>query len=339
MPEGTPSGDAAALGRNRAATPGRDRTAAAQLERLLYLLPAAAREGGQDPAQLALDLGIEPAQVLRDLEEVTARVYYHPAGGADDLQISIELARIRVWTTGEFQRPPKLSRREALALSLALRALATEAGQAKRERLLRLARELESGLAVEPSEDLLPRFSLTDYESGEGELRGLLLDAARSGRSCRIRYLAPSDDEPEDREIDPYVVVHATGRWYALGHCHARGEVRAFRLDRILEAAQLSAAFDVPASFTPSDYLSEGRVYRSDDDQEVRVRYAASVAPWLVERGWGMPGPDGSLVATHRAADPGWIVRHVLQYGPEAELLGPPEYRLMVRETAARLVH
>jgi predicted DNA-binding transcriptional regulator YafY len=29
----------------------------------------------------------------------------------------------------------------------------------------------------------------------------------------------------------------------------------------------------------------------------------------------------------------------VLQYGPEAELLEPLEYRLMVRETAERLVH
>ncbi len=44
-------------------------------------------------------------------------------------------------------------------------------------------------------------------------------------------------------------------------------------------------------------------------------------------------------MATHRAADPGWIVRHVLQYGAEAELLEPPAYRLMVRETAERLVH
>ena len=46
-----------------------ERTAAAQLERLLYILPAAAQEGGQDPAQLALDLGVEPIQVFRDLEE------------------------------------------------------------------------------------------------------------------------------------------------------------------------------------------------------------------------------------------------------------------------------
>ncbi len=90
-----------------------DRTAAAQLERLLYILPAAAQEGGQDPAQLALDLGVQPVQVFRDLEEVTARVYYHPSGGADDLQISIELNCVQVRTTGEFRRPPKLSKREA----------------------------------------------------------------------------------------------------------------------------------------------------------------------------------------------------------------------------------
>ena len=47
----------------------------------------------------------------------------------------------------------------------------------------------------------------------------------------------------------------------------------------------------------------------------------------------------GSLEATHHAADPGWVVRHVLQYGAEAEIHEPLEYRLMVRETAERLVN
>ena len=324
---------------DRTAARAYDRTAAAQLERLLYILPAAAQEGGQDPAQLALDLGVQPVQVFRDLEEVTARVYYHPSGGADDLQISIELGCVQVRTTGEFRRPPKLSKREALALSLALRAMAAEASEPKRERVLRFASELEAGLAVAPSDELLPRFALSDYEAGAGELRGLLLDAALAGRRCRIRYLGPSDEEPADREIDPYVVVHAGGCWYTLGHCHSREDIRAFRLDRILEAAQLPQTFELPADFTPSDYMEGSRVYRSDDDQQVRVRYAATVVPWLVERGWGAPGPDGSLEATHHAADPGWVVRHVLQYGAEAEILEPAAYRLLVRETAGRLVN
>jgi proteasome accessory factor C len=316
-----------------------EQTAAAQLERLLYILPAAAQEGGEDPAQLALDLGVEPVQVFRDLEEVTARVYYHPSGGADDLQISIELDCVQVRTTGEFRRPPKLSQREALALSLALRAAAAEADEGRQERLIRFAKELEAGLSWASSEDLLPRFALSDYESGAGELRGLLLDAALAGRRCRIRYLAPSEDAPSNREIDPYVIVHAGGHWYALGHCHAREDIRAFRLDRMLEAAQLSDLFEPQVDFDPADHIEGGRVYRSDDGQEVTIRYAPVVAPWLVERGWGAPGADGSLEATHHAADPSWAVRHVLQYGAEAEILKPPEYRLLVKETAERLVN
>jgi predicted DNA-binding transcriptional regulator YafY len=31
-------------------------------------------------------------------------------------------------------------------------------------------------------------------------------------------------------------------------------------------------------------------------------------------------------------ADDSWAVRHVLQYGPDAEILAPPELREVVRE-------
>ena len=38
-------------------------------------------------------------------------------------------------------------------------------------------------------------------------------------------------------------------------------------------------------------------------------------------------GEDGSLVMEHPLADPDWAVRHVLQYGPDATVLDPPEIR------------
>jgi predicted DNA-binding transcriptional regulator YafY len=41
---------------------------------------------------------------------------------------------------------------------------------------------------------------------------------------------------------------------------------------------------------------------------------------------------DGSLAMDHPLADVQWGVRHVLQYGPDAEVLEPPE----VREELAR---
>jgi predicted DNA-binding transcriptional regulator YafY len=49
------------------------------------------------------------------------------------------------------------------------------------------------------------------------------------------------------------------------------------------------------------------------------------------------PEPDGSVVLHHDVADPRWVVRHVLQYGGEAELVEPGELRERVAR-AARVV-
>jgi predicted DNA-binding transcriptional regulator YafY len=47
---------------------------------------------------------------------------------------------------------------------------------------------------------------------------------------------------------------------------------------------------------------------------------------------------DGSLVLDHPLADQDWAVRHVLQYGPEAEVLEPAEVRQAVVARLERMV-
>jgi predicted DNA-binding transcriptional regulator YafY len=58
------------------------------------------------------------------------------------------------------------------------------------------------------------------------------------------------------------------------------------------------------------------------------VRYSPQVARWLAER---FPGArrleDGAVEVTHRVVEPSWLVRMVLQYGAEAEVVGPASYR------------
>jgi predicted DNA-binding transcriptional regulator YafY len=76
--------------------------------------------------------------------------------------------------------------------------------------------------------------------------------------------------------------------------------------------------------------------YVADDDHQVDVRYAPCVAPWIVEQTGKAPEADGSVVVTHRVADPRWLVRHVLQYAGDATV-EDPHYRGMVREAAERL--
>ncbi|HKJ03492.1 MAG TPA: WYL domain-containing protein [Longimicrobiales bacterium] len=322
-------------------------SATERLERILRLLPAAVKaseEGdGLDLAEAAGIAGVPADQVLEDLREVSGRNGYQPAGEADRIQIDVRGDRIRVWTAGQFRRPVRLTPGEALALSLGLRRLLACGSPGEREARLALARRLERELTAVPAEELEEVTGRIALEAPEGEDEAHLarLDrAARERRRCRLSYLKPAASEAEERTLCPYLLASAEGRWYAVGRSEPPGEVRVFRLDRILEVSLLEDTFEVPPDFEPSDYISGGRVYRGGEEIEALVRYSPEIARWVRERWDGERAetwPDGSLLVRHRVADEGWLVRHVLQYGPEAEVLAPEELRAAVREAARRV--
>jgi predicted DNA-binding transcriptional regulator YafY len=307
-----------------------------QLTRILQLLPRAARRQGVTLAELAEELELQPEQVVADLTAVASRGDYHLAGSGEDTQIVIEAERVHVWTKGEFRRPSRLSPAEALALGTGLRVLAAEQQEPQRAQTLALAARLESGLAGMKREAWEEHIALGAGQ-GSGATRTALLEAARERRRCEIHYLKAGAAQPERRQIDPYVLVAAAGFWYALACCGRSGQVQAFRLDRILSAAPGDETFEVPADFDPAGHLHGDKVFRAAEETEVVVRYSPRIARWIVEKGPAEPRPDGSVVVRHRVADPRWLVRHVLQYGRDAEVLEPAEYRRIVADSVARL--
>jgi len=310
-------------------------TAGEQLERILYLLPLASREGGVPLTEAAERLGVTVETVQRDLEEVTSRAFYHPAGGAEDMQIMLETNHLKIYSHKKFERPPKLSGREMLSLAIGLRAAAAEASSDRATEVLDLAHRIELELAVMPVDDEAHRYTIDEGDDEGAVLRALLNEAARRRTRCRIRYLKPGDSEPAERDVDPYSVVYASGRSYVIAYCHLRDSIRAFRVDRVLDATTLDDGYEVPEEFDPADYVAGGRVFRSEAEDEVVVRYSARVAPWVREQGPIEELGDGCVSVRFTTADPGWVVRHVLQYGPEAEVEGPFAVREMVVEAAA----
>ncbi len=308
-------------------------TAEAQLDRILHILPLAGRAGGATYDELAEMLAVSRDQVVRDVEEVTAREYYHPAGSANDIQIGLVEDTVTVWTGGHFQRPVRLTFGEAAALHLGLRLIAAEQDDpSPHEVLAEVAKRIAWAVPAEIGEQV----AVAGDPRGSDALRTLIVRAAKERRRCRIEYLKPHAPEPESREIDPYVVLYSDGCWYSIGFCHARRERRVFRVDRIMQAEVLEESFEPPDEFDPAEFLAGGRVFRAGEPVEVRVRYSPRVARWLIERGEGDVGEDGSVVVTYDVADPGWLVRHVLQYGPDAEVLESAEARGLVRRAAER---
>ncbi len=321
------------------------RTADAQLERLLHVLPAASRAEGAQLADLAEALGTTEPRILEDLEEVTARVYYHPGGWPDDVSILVESERVRVVRTGGLDRPVRLSSKETLCLALALRGAVASAhlsdGDQREALLERAEQHLGQGTW---SEEEAPGGLVAPERAPDPEgIRETLLSAARERRPCGIMYAKPGAPDADVRVIHPYVSVYGEGLWYTVAWCAVKEEVRVFRMDRILEAAEGDGRFEVPEDFQAEDYVDGGRVYHAGVETAARVRYSARIARWVREKAQLDTSsleeePDGSVVLDHRVADPQWVVGHALEYGPDAEIVEPEEARAMVREVMAGLM-
>jgi predicted DNA-binding transcriptional regulator YafY len=165
------------------------------------------------------------------------------------------------------------------------------------------------------------------------------LAAARAGlrgrRKLNIAYRRASAEEPQDRTVCPYALVASSGMFYLVAFCHRSDGLRIFRLDRIDDATVTEERFEIPNDFSLDRVLRDGRAFSGEGAQPMRIRYSARIARWIAEREGAPLDADGSLTLAHPVADIEWAVRHALQYGPEAEILGPPHVRRAVRDRLA----
>jgi proteasome accessory factor C len=319
-------------------------TAEAQLERILYILPAACRPGGTTFRELADALGVSEDTVKRDIEDIAAREYYHPAGSIDAFGVFWEGDRVTVQAKKEYQRPVRLSAAEGLAVELGLRVLALEAEPARRRKIAAFGRRIRNEMVAPDTlpgaETSAPVHDDSDdpgvfLSIGDDALRGMISDAIADERVCVMSYLKAGDTTPADRRIAPQKLVYYDGLWYTLAYDYERKGTRFFRLDRMLDVEIQPESAEVLRTLE-WDAGDISMPFAADEDERVDVRYAPGIARWITERTGKQPEKDGSVIITHRVADPRWLVRHVLQYAGDATV-EDENYRDKIRAAAERL--
>jgi proteasome accessory factor C len=319
-----------------------------QLDRILYILPRAAAEGGVSVVALAEELQVTRSQIAKDIHEVIARDYYHPASSGALLKILFEGDHLEMSTHGGFDRPTGLTGQEALAVALALRMRASgdQPDSPARDRFLRLTSQLERHASTdfddsEPRErdsngrDAEPKIHLQPVDHRD-QIRDTLLGAHEAKRRLRICYIADRDGEPTERVIRPYSLATGDGHWYVVGHCEERNDIRVFRFDRVMDARMLDDGFECPEDFDASDHAKDGQVFGGTLGDKVDVAYSPEIARWVRER-WtdGKDRADGWYAVRHQVSDARWLTQHVLRYGGEAMVVSPERYRSVVAGAAA----
>jgi proteasome accessory factor C len=302
-------------------------TATDQLRRILALIPALADGEPHKIQDLVWDVGLDRSTMLHDLHSLTER-FDVPGGFVEGLQIFIDGDTISV-VPNHFLRPMRLTKGELCALELGLAMLRGERPYEEHRAIDRARITLQAVIAKLPDEEIAGSLRYAAL-SVAGDLEHLrrLQEAFRQRRRVRLRYRKAADQRASMRVICPYGIVFASGMWYAVAHCDGADEVRIFRLDRIEGVEQLETKFEAPRENVIETILREGRAFQSRKPGPLRARYSPRIARWIAEREGKRLDEDGSLTMEHPLADTDWAVRHLLQYGPEVEVLEPEEIRV-----------
>jgi predicted DNA-binding transcriptional regulator YafY len=309
-------------------------TAAAQLKRILDLIPRLADGEEHAIADVAAAAGLAPAELLRDLDAVSER-FDAPGGFVDALSIFVEDGTVCV-TTSQFHRPMRLTMPELCALELGLTMLRRERTPAEQGPIDRALVRLRETISRVPMDDRHEGIRFADLNvAGAAEHLSALRKTIAASRRVRLRYRSSAAKESTTRTIEPHALAFAEQMWYVIASTE-QATLRFYRLDRIEAVEPLDETFERDAA-AGTRVQEAGRAFASDTTRRMTVRYSPRIARWVAEREGARVAEDGSLTLEHPLADESWAVRHVLQYGPDAEVLAPPDMRAIVVAQIKRL--
>jgi proteasome accessory factor C len=313
-----------------------------KIRRLLYIVPYVAKHPeGVLVDTLAKMLGAEREEMLADLE-LLSQVGPPDGDPGEYLLVSVEEGRVFVDLAHRLTRPLRLTPAEGAALLLGIKAL-RESGIAPFDAAMQGAEKkllTALGRDAREAESLATSTVVAEPDAAVASHLRALVTAARRNERVEIEYAAVSRAQAEHRPIDPYGIVHHAGEWYMVGHCHKRGDVRTFRIDRIAALKTTGEKFEQPVGFSLEAYRRERLYVPSADSVTVRI-HLDPLAVTRIGANWPVgevtTQDDGSAELLVDCDGFEWVTQWVLGLGRHAAIIAPEEAKLAMRARLQRL--
>jgi proteasome accessory factor B len=157
-----------------------------------------------------------------------------------------------------------------------------------------------------------------------------LWSAVRDRRPVTFDYQGVGRSAPQRRHLEPWGVVSRRGRWYVAGHDRDRGQVRVFRLSRIL--GEVTADGPAGTVVVPEDAdvreIVTSNSNPAPDRRTATVRLRRDAAHGI--RRWAtdiQAGDGGWDVAELGFADVDRLVDYLAGFADDVVVAGPPDVR------------
>ena len=311
--------------------------ASERLRRLLSVFPLFAERSEIPLSELERSCGVDVGTLLDDLAAITARGD-EPGGFISSVSASIGHSHVEI-RSDHFLRPLRLNVEELCALELGLALLAATSAPDEQPAIARARARVREAIVTMPAEerkaDMWRGVSPT---MTDGEVVAKVRTALRDRRKLRMKYTKGAATEATQRTVRGYGLIPANDTWYLVAHCESSDGTRFFRLDRVEDVLVLDERYRIPAGLSVEKLTVGGKPFYTRSARVLTVRYSPRIARWIAEREQVPLAEDGSLTLDHPLADTDWAVRHVLQYGPDAEVIAPVEVREAIRTRLASLL-
>jgi predicted DNA-binding transcriptional regulator YafY len=170
-----------------------------------------------------------------------------------------------------------------------------------------------------------------------------IIQAILEQKTIDTVYHTQYRNETTERKIDPYYLVPRDQRFYLIGYCHLKQEIRTFRISRFQKVDITAQPFD-KGDYSIKKYLKNTwSIDGGDKNITYKVRFDAEVARYIKEeelfvRPRMKDQKDGSLIFEVTVNNDKDFLRWILQYGPSAEILEPKAVRESLKQQLSQWI-
>ncbi len=178
----------------------------------------------------------------------------------------------------------------------------------------------------------------------EAAIFSAVLLALSRDRQLALTYESGYTAETTQRTVDPLHLLLYMGNWHLVAYCRQRRGIRDFLLSRMRGAEVLAEKTEKHEAARKIKEKIEKRygIFFDGPAIQVVLRFGPNSARTVRDQVW-FPGQasetrgDGSLVLKFPVADFREIIRDLLPFAADVEVLEPPELRRMIADTVEKM--
>jgi len=171
-----------------------------------------------------------------------------------------------------------------------------------------------------------------------GDAFQIVAGALAQRRRLRIRYYSRWREGRDERDVSPQRLIHYRDNWYLDGWCHLRAGLRTFSIDAMEQARELEQlALDVDAAELDDHFASSYGIFSGTPRHQAVLLFNAARARYVAKERWHRDQrssalADGRFELRVPYSNPAELIMDILKYGPDVEVVAPPELRRAVAE-------